>query len=98
MVSTGCILVAYDFDDRKQKVWSNFLKRSGLNKSRSLVIDNAPNDNIDVEKGSNTYFEFSGYLEGLEKIRSKNLDQVFIFNDTLLEHHSTTLWAFYIRI
>ena len=97
MGSTGCFLVAYDFNDRKQKLWNTFLNRSGLNESRSIVIDNAPHDNIHAEKGSNTYFEFSGYLEGLEKIGSKNLDQVFIFNDTLFEHHATSMWADYIR-
>ena len=97
MVSTGCLLVAYDFNDRKQKLWTNFLNRSGLNEVRILIIDNAPYDNLHAEKGSNTYFEFSGYLEGLEKIGSKNLDQIFIFNDTLFEHHATRMWADYIR-
>jgi len=93
MISKGCILVAYDFNDRKQKLWSTFLKRSGLNKSRSIVIDNAPNENIHVEKGSNTYFEFSGYLEGLEKVGYRDLDKIFLFNDTLFEHHTNTMWA-----
>lgn len=97
MGSTGCLLVAYDFNDRKQKLWNTFLNRSGLNESRSIVIDNAPHGNVNAEKGSNTYFEFSGYLEGLKKIGSKNLDQVFIFNDTLFEHHATSIWANYIR-
>jgi hypothetical protein len=97
MVSTGCLLVAYDFSDRKQKLWSTFLNRSGLNESISLVIENAPYDNIHAEKGSNTYFEFSGYLEGLEKIGASDLNEVFIFNDTLFEHHAISMWANYFQ-
>ena len=97
MISAGCVLVAYDFNNRKQKMWDTFLNRSGLNEARILIIDNAPKDNRYAEKGSNTHFEFSGYLEGLAKIRSDDLDQVFIFNDTLFEHHATNMWADYIR-
>ena len=97
MISAGCVLVAYDFNNRKQKMWDTFLNRSGLNEARILIIDNAPKDNRYAEKGSNTHFEFSGYLEGLAKIRSDDLDQVFIFNDTLFEHHATNIWADYIR-
>jgi hypothetical protein len=97
MISAGCILVAFDFDDRKQMLWNKFLDRSSLNNARIVVIDNAPKDNRYAEKGSNTHFEFSGYLEGLAKIRSDDLDQVFIFNDTLFEHHATNMWADYIR-
>jgi hypothetical protein len=97
MISRGCVLVAYDFNDRKQKLWNTFLNRSGLNESRSLVIENAPDDNIHAEKGSNTYFEFSGYLEGLGKIGASDLNEVFIFNDTLFEHHATSMWANYFR-
>ena len=93
MISTGCILVAYDFDDRKQKLWDAFLKRSGLINSKNIVIDNSPKENSMATRGSNEFYEFSGYLEGLEKVRSKDLDKIFLFNDTLFEHHAYNMWA-----
>ena len=93
MVSTGCLLVAYDFNDRKQKLWNVFLKRSGLINSKHIVIDNCPKENSMAKTGSNEFYEFSGYLEGLEKVGSKDLDKIFLFNDTLFEHHATNMWA-----
>ncbi len=93
MISTGCILVAYDFDDRKQKLWDAFLKRSGLIHSKSIVIDNCPKENSMAIRGSNEFYEFSGYIEGLEKVGSKDLDKIFLFNDTLFEHHANNMWA-----
>ena len=97
MISTGCILVAYDFDDRKQKLWDAFLKRSGLINSKNIVIDNFPKENSMAIRGSNEFFEFSGYLEGLEKVGSKGLDKIFLFNDTLFEHHTNMMWADFLR-
>ena len=93
MISTGCILVAYDFDDRKQKLWDAFLKRSGLIHSKNIVIDNCPKENSMAIRGSNEFYEFSGYIEGLEKVGSKDLDKIFLFNDTLFEHHANNMWA-----
>ena len=93
MISTGCILVAYDFDHRKQKLWNVFLKRSGLINSKHIVIDNCPKENSMATRGSNELYEFSGYLEGLEKVGSKDLDKIFLFNDTLFEHHANKMWA-----
>jgi hypothetical protein len=93
MISTGCILVAYDFDDRKQKLWNAFLNRSRLINSKHLVVDNGLKENFNAIKGSNEFFEFSGYIEGIEALASKDLDQIFIFNDTLFEHHATMMWA-----
>ena len=93
MISTGCILVAYDFDDRKQKLWDAFLKRSKLINSKHIVIDNYPNDNVDSIRGSNEFYEFSGYLQGIETLGLNDLDKIFLFNDTLLEHHATLMWA-----
>jgi hypothetical protein len=93
MISTGCILVAYDFDHRKQKLWNVFLKRSGLINSKHIVIDNCPKENSMATRGSNELYEFSGYLEGLEKVGSKDLDKIFLFNDTLFEHHANNMWA-----
>ena len=93
MISKGCILVAYDFDHRKQKLWNVFLKRSGLINSKHVVIDNCPKENSMAPRGSNEFYEFSGYLEGLEKVGSKDLDKIFLFNDTLFEHHATNMWA-----
>ena len=93
MVSTGCILVAYDFDDRKQKLWNVFLKRSKLINSKHIVIDNYSNDNVEIIRGSNEFYEFSGYIEGIEALRLDDFDQIFLFNDTLFEHHANTMWA-----
>jgi len=93
MISKGCILVAYDFNHRKQKLWNVFLKRSGLINSKHIVIDNSPKENSIATRGSNEFYEFSGYLEGLEKVGSKDLDKIFLFNDTLFEHHATNMWA-----
>ena len=93
MISTGCILVAYDFDDRKQKLWSAFLKRSKLINSKHIVIDNYSNDNVEIIRGSNEFYEFSGYLQGIETLVLNDLDQIFLFNDTLFEHHANTIWA-----
>ena len=93
MISTGCILVAYDFDDRKQKLWSAFLKRSKLINSKHIVIDNYSNDNVEIIRGSNEFYEFSGYLQGIETLGLNNFDQIFIFNDTLFEHHAIRMWA-----
>ena len=59
MISTGCILVAYDFDDRKQRLWDAFLKRSKLINSKHIVIDNYSNDNVEIIRGSNELYEFS---------------------------------------
>ena len=97
MISTGCILVAYDFDYRKQKLWDAFLKRSGLINSKQIVIDNCPKENSMAIRGSNEFYEFSGYLEGLEKVGSKDLDKIFLFNDTLFEHHATNMWANFLK-
>ena len=97
MVSTGCILVAYDFDDRKQKLWDAFLKRSELINSKHIVIDNFPKENDKSKRGSNEFYEFSGYLEGIEALRSNDLDRIFIFNDTLFEHHATMMWAYLLK-
>ena len=93
MISTGCILVAYDFDDRKQKLWDAFLKRSGLINSKHIVIDNCPKENSIAIRGSNEFYEFSGYLQGIETLRLDDFDQIFLFNDTLFEHHANTMWA-----
>ena len=93
MISTGCILVAYDFDDRKQKLWDTFLNLSRLINSKHLVIDNGLNENFNSIKGSNKFYEFSGYIEGIEVLGSNDLDRIFIFNDTLFEHHATVMWA-----
>ena len=93
MISKGCILVAYDFNHRKQKLWNVFLKRSGLINSKHIVIDNCPKENSMAKTGSNEFYEFSGYLEGLEKVGSKDLDKIFLFNDTLFEHHTNMMWA-----
>ena len=93
MVSTGCILVAYDFDDRKQKLWNVFLKRSELINSKHIVIDNCPEENHKSKRGSNEFYEFSGYIEGIEALRLDDFDQIFLFNDTLFEHHANTMWA-----
>ena len=97
MVSTGCILVAYDFDDRKQKLWNVFLKRSELINSKHIVIDNCPEENYESKRGSNEFYEFSGYIEGIEALRSNDLDRIFIFNDTLFEHHATMMWAYLLK-
>jgi hypothetical protein len=94
MISTGCILVAYDFDDRKQKLWDAFLKRSELINSNHIVIDNFPEENDKSNRGSNEFYEFSGYVEGIEALGSNDLDRIFIFNDTLFEHHANTMWAY----
>ena len=93
MISTGCILVAYDFDDRKQKLWSAFLNRSKLINSKHIVIDNYSNDNVEIIRGSNEFYEFSGYLQGIETLGLNNFDQIFIFNDTLFENHAIRMWA-----
>ena len=93
MISTGCILVAYDFDDRKQKLLDAFLKRSNLINSKHIVIDNYSNDNVDIIRGSNEFYEFSGYLQGIEILGLNDFDQIFIFNDTLFEHHAIRMWA-----
>jgi len=93
MISKGCILVAYDFDHRKQKLWNVFLKRSGLINSKHIVIDNCTNDNVEIIRGSNEFYEFSGYLQGIETLGLNDFDQIFIFNDTLFEHHTITMWA-----
>ncbi len=93
MISTGCILVAYDFDDRKQKLWDAFLKRSRLTNSKHIVIDNCPKENSMATRGSNKFYEFSGYLEGIETLGLNDLDKIFLFNDTLFEHHATLMWA-----
>lgn len=97
MISKGCILVAYDFDDRKQKLWNVFLKRSGLINSKCIVIDNFPKENSMATKGSNEFYEFSGYLEGIETLGLNDLDQIFLFNDTLFEHHANTMWAHFFK-
>jgi len=97
MISTGCILVAYDFDERKQKLWNVFLKRSGLVNSKYIVIDNFQKENSMAIRGSNEFYEFSGYLEGLEKVGFKDLDKIFLFNDTLFEHHTTIMWANFLK-
>ena len=97
MISTGCILVAYDFDDRKQKLWNAFLKRSSLINSKHLVVDNGLKENFNVIKGSNEFYEFSAYIEGIDALESKDLDQIFIFNDTLFEHHATMMWANFLK-
>ena len=97
MISTGCILVAYDFDDRKQKLWDAFLKRSNLINSKHIVIDNYSNDNVEIIRGSNEFFEFSGYLQGIEILGLNDFDQIFLFNDTLFEHHTNTMWANFIK-
>ncbi len=97
MISTGCILVAYDFDDRKQMLWDMFLKRSELINSKHIVIDNYPNDNIESKRGSNEFYEFSGYIEGIEALGSNDLDRIFLFNDTLFEHHATMMWAYLLK-
>ena len=82
MISTGCILVAYDFDDRKQRLWDAFLKRSKLINSKHIVIDNYSNDNVESIRGSNEFYEFSGYLQGIETLGLNDLDKIFLFNDT----------------
>jgi hypothetical protein len=97
MISTGCILVAYDFDDRKQKLWDAFLKRSKLVNSKHIVVDNYSNDNVEIIRGSNEFYEFSGYLEGIEALGSNDLDRIFIFNDTLFEHHANNMWANFVK-
>ena len=97
MISTGCILVTYDFDDRKQKLWDAFLKRSELINSNHIVIDNFPEENDKSIRGSNEFYEFSGYVEGIEALGSNYLDRIFIFNDTLFEHHANTMWANFVK-
>ena len=97
MISIGCILVAYDFDDRKQKLWDAFLKRSKLINSKHTVIDNYSNDNVEIIRGSNEFYEFSGYLQGIEILGLNDFDQIFLFNDTLFEHHANKMWANFLK-
>ena len=97
MISTGCILVAYDFNDRKQKLWDAFLMRSGLIHSKNIVIDNYSNDNVEIIRGSNEFYEFSGYLQGIETLGLNDFDQIFLFNDTLFEHHAINMWANFLK-
>ena len=91
MISTGCILVAYDFDDRKQKLWNAFLNRSRLINSKYIVIDNGLKEKINID--TIKIFELLGCrgYGRVDYIVDNNNDHYFLELNTLPGMTSTSL-------
>lgn len=88
------LLIAFGYNAAMRRQWTAFAERAGIEPSNRVVVDNAGGDFGDVA-GSNSHFEFSGYLEGIEAVRATGVacDRLVIFNDTLLSHHWAWAWA-----
>lgn len=94
MGSASALLVAHGFGHESNGRWGTLLARLGVEPTQTLVVDNAGGPLADLV-GTNSHFEFSGYLEGIEALRSRHVldDRLLIFNDTLFSHHWGWGWS-----
>lgn len=89
----NAVVVAYRWSPVKERAL-NRLTKGLINPKSILVVENHaetkwPGSLFHVVRGSNRFAEFSGYLEGMERI---NPGPTLILNDTALMHHSITFW------
>ena len=93
------VLVAYRWTPTKEDALRRLI-RGWCSDDRVLIVENHPNPNYQSRIGStvagtNQFAEFSGYLEGLNKVSLQG--PILILNDTALAHHSITFWRIQIR-
>ena len=104
-------LVAYQLTEAKLAKWRLLVERSGMENVAVVVVENDTNSTKPESwpsdkhwhyvRGSNQYFEFSGYQEALSELEWQQtpgeIESFFLFNDTLFTHHSARNWARILR-
>jgi hypothetical protein len=93
------LLLAYGHSADQDGRWMRFTQQLGRWGQPKMAVDNRPNTVFAEVQGSNTHYEFSGYLEGLDALLAKHGPQsrIIVVNDSLFSHHSARRWAEFLQ-